>query len=303
MNTNSLFEEDWWLNAVAPEEWRAVEIVRSGKSTARLPYVLKKSRMGIRHIGMPALTQTLGPWLAPQEGKYANRLGCEKDLLQDLISQLPPHDSFDMRFDVSLKNWLPFFWKGYAQTTRYTYRIYDIANMEAVWDEFQAKARTDINKANRELTLRMDIGPEALLNLQRKSYERQSRLSPKTGDVFLRVCKAAQDRDAIKLLYAEDSQGRLHAGAAIVYDTRCAYYLVGGGDPALRSSGAQSFLIWEAIKALSGRTAAFDFEGSMVESIERFFRGFGARQTPYFHITKQSIRKAFMRNLSRFVGR
>jgi phosphatidate phosphatase APP1 len=32
----------------------------------------------------------------------------------------------------------------------------------------------------------------------------------------------------------------------------------------------------------------FDFEGSMIEPIERFFRGFGAVQTPYFHVSRSS---------------
>jgi len=30
----------------------------------------------------------------------------------------------------------------------------------------------------------------------------------------------------------------------------------------------------------------FDFEGSMIEPVERFFRSFGAQRVPYFGITK-----------------
>ena len=62
------------------------------------------------------------------------------------------------------------------------------------------------------------------------------------------------------------------------------------GDPELRSSGATSLCMWEAIAHATSVTTRFDFEGSMIESIERFFRGFGAEQTPYFHITKTPSR-------------
>lgn len=49
-------------------------------------------------------------------------------------------------------------------------------------------------------------------------------------------------------------------------------------------------LIYEAIKFASQVTAKFDFEGSMLEPVERFFRAFGATQKPYFQIKKENSR-------------
>ena len=60
---------------------------------------------------------------------------------------------------------------------------------------------------------------------------------------------------------------------------------MGGGDPEFRNSGATSLLMWNAIQFASTVSQIFDFEGSMIESVERFFRGFGAVQTPYFSIS------------------
>ena len=76
----------------------------------------------------------------------------------------------------------------------------------------------------------------------------------------------------------------------IVWDANSAYYLLGGSDPNFRSSGANSLLLWEAIKFASGVTKRFDFEGSMIEPIERYFRGFGATQKPYLSISKTTLR-------------
>ena len=45
------------------------------------------------------------------------------------------------------------------------------------------------------------------------------------------------------------------------------------------------------LKVLINKVQIYNFEGSMIESVERFFRAFGAIQTPYFQITKLS-RKA-----------
>ena len=71
----------------------------------------------------------------------------------------------------------------------------------------------------------------------------------------------------------------------LVWNEHCAYYLMGGGDPELRSSGATSLAMWQAIQFAATVSRIFDFEGSMIEPIERFFRGFGAVQTPYLSLT------------------
>lgn len=49
---NSVFEQPWWLDAVAQGRWQSIEINSGGKTTARLPYVLYK-RFGFKIIGMP----------------------------------------------------------------------------------------------------------------------------------------------------------------------------------------------------------------------------------------------------------
>jgi hypothetical protein len=58
-----------------------------------------------------------------------------------------------------------------------------------------------------------------------------------------------------------------------------------GSDPELRSSGALSLLIWEAIQLAAKEKLTFDFEGSSIRQIEQFFRGFGGRRVSYFRIS------------------
>lgn len=60
---------------------------------------------------------------------------------------------------------------------------------------------------------------------------------------------------------------------------------MGGSDPDLRSSAAISLCMWAAIKFASTVTKILDFEGSIMEPVERFFRAFCAKQTPYFALT------------------
>ena len=80
------------------------------------------------------------------------------------------------------------------------------------------------------------------------------------------------------------------AVAYVVWDGNAAYYLLGGADPALRTSGASSLLLWEALRRARDVTDVFDFEGSMLAPVERFFRGFGAVQTPYLRVSRATAR-------------
>jgi hypothetical protein len=75
-----------------------------------------------------------------------------------------------------------------------------------------------------------------------------------------------------------------------VWDRHAAYNLLGGADPQLRTSGASSLLMWESIVRARERTDVFDFEGSMLQPVERFFRSFGARQTPYLRVSRADAR-------------
>lgn len=281
----AIFSQRWWLDAVAPGSWDEVVVQRDGELVARLPYVVRK-RVGLTYLAMPPLTQTLGPWIRPHSGKYATRLSEEFSLMTQLADALPRFDHFAQNFHHSITNWLPFYWQGFSQTTRYTYVIESLDDPDAIWSGFKKNIRTDVRKAEKQVAVRDDLGLDTFLDLNAKVFERQGierRYSPELVERIDAVCGK---RDCRRILFAEDAQGRLHAAAYLIWDDEAAYYLMGGSDPDLRASGATSFLMWEAIKFAATVTRSFDFEGSMLRSVERFFRAFGATQKGYFHVTK-----------------
>lgn len=286
-----IFSKDWWLDSVAGDSWDVVLVESGGEVQASLPYVVNK-RYGLTILRQPVLTQNLGPWLRSSSAKYARKLSQEKDLLQALFAQLPDYAHFQQNWHYSQTNWLPLYWQGFEQTTRYTYRIDDLSDLEEVWKEFEANIRTDVRKAsNKEgVKVRTDLNVNDFLALNEKVFSRQGLALPYTKDLVQRIDAAAKDKQARKIFIAEDELGRHHAGIYLIWDDNSAYYLMGGGDPELRKSGATSLCMWEAIQFSAKVTKSFDFEGSMIEPVERFFRGFGAVQTPYFSISKTNLK-------------
>jgi hypothetical protein len=65
--------------------------------------------------------------------------------------------------------------------------------------------------------------------------------------------------------------------------------LLSGGDPELRNSGANAFLLWRLIHFAREHAKSFDFEGSNLQPVERFFHAFGGRLQPLNLIIKAPL--------------
>jgi len=279
--TNCIFEQPWWLDAVAPGRWSAVECAKEGKTYARMAFTTTR-KLGLNCIVQPRLTQTLGPALAPTTEKQALRLGREKEWLTELVEKLPPFDYFQQKWHYSIQNWLPFYWRGFEATTNFTYVLEDLSDPQKVWKGFHEKTQYEIKKARKTLTVRTDLGVDVLWQLVGQTFGRQNKDVPYTRDLVERLEAATRQRGASQMFFAEDKDKQIHAAVFLVWDARSAYYLMSGSNPALRNSGGLRLLVDEAIKFTAERSQRFDFEGSMIEPVERFCRNFGAVQKPYY---------------------
>jgi len=291
---NSLFQQPWWLDAVAPGQWSEVQVEKGGQLRARMPFLVKR-RYGLRILTHPRLSQTMGPWTAPIAGKSGKRLGEEKHLVDALIDQLPECDYFSQAFHPSVTNFLPWLWRGFTQRTLCTYQLEDLTDLDLVWRNFGETVRNQVRKAQQLVAINGDADLETILDVNDLTFARQGLKAPYGRDYLRRIEAACAPRNASLRLTAEDPQGRTHAALYLVWDAAASHGLILAGDPELRQSGAGTLLMWEAIRRVAGLTRTFDFGGSMLEPVETFFRNFGARQVPYHHLSRMSRRmKALM---------
>lgn len=283
--TIPLFSQSWWLDVVASDSWDVSLVYDKNQIVGSLPY-LKTKKWGFTRLSQPNLTQYLGPWIRPVQKPYSKKFAYEKDVLSAMINQLPDYDYYEQCWSCDYQNWLPFYWRGFQQTSFYTYRLKINIDKDELWRGLKKNIRSDIKKARDRLGVEVRNGKvEELLYLNELTFKRQGLTVPYTNKFIKKIDEAASLRNSRHCLVAVDPEGRLHAGVYILNSGNTAYYLVGGGDPELRNSGATSLVLWEAICRQHSSIEVFDFEGSMIEPIERYFRGFGSIQTPYFKLT------------------
>jgi hypothetical protein len=197
---------------------------------------------------------------------------------------------FLQNFHFSFTNWLPFYWKGFSQTTRYTYRIPDISDLAKVFSSFSKSKKGHIRKAGKELEVSFDITPKEFYKYKSRAVFAKGEKNDFPEELFFSCVNAALSQNKGFIIAIKDKSGYFHTGAFIVWDKRSAYYVMSFNNPAFRSSGASSLIIWESLKYLSGKTKSFDFAGSMIENVENSRRNFGAAQTPYFRISRSRWR-------------
>jgi len=281
-----IYSRDWWLDCVCGENKWDVLLCRNKEDIeAAFPFYIPYKR----GIAMPPFTQTMGIWFNPEleNQNYSRNLLRKQVICEQLIRRLPEHTFFVQNFNYLFTDWLPFYWNGYRQTTRYTYVLPDIRNIETIENKYNDNLRRNINNARTkyQMEIKTHLPIEQFLEIDAKTYERQRKKTYKP-ELLRRLIETAYERNQGNTWGAFDPAGQLHAAVFAVWQENCAYYIAGGSDSTGRKSGAHLLVLSEAIREVSKYSVSFDFEGSMIPGVERVFRSFGAIQKPYFMISK-----------------
>jgi lipid II:glycine glycyltransferase (peptidoglycan interpeptide bridge formation enzyme) len=266
--------------------YRILEIKKDNGIQAAWPIVGLKSEEP-KHVYMPALTQKLGILFAPSNGKLVERQSSNQFLTNKLLEQLGTTVSFHQNFHENFTDWLPFYWQGFTQTTRYTYVLEDLSDVNVLWNNMRQECRTEIRKAKKlGIQIKDDLDLGQFLNLNRKTFARQGKEPLAGEELVYRLDQACVSNAGRKIFAGVDAQGRVHAAVYVAWSGDTAYALMGGSDPELRQSGAYKLAFWEAVLFASSIVRRFDFMGSMLPQVELGLRIFGPRQLPYFSISK-----------------
>jgi lipid II:glycine glycyltransferase (peptidoglycan interpeptide bridge formation enzyme) len=183
---------------------------------------------------------------------------------------------------------LPFRWKGFSQTTRYTYIInYD--NSTNLWNNLDELRKRTITRAlNNGIRIEVSDDFDLVYKFVSLSYERQGLSLGIPYDDWKKLDDISREKSKRLILRAVDRNNYVHAVIYIVFNQKSAYYVLSGSDPALRKQGGHTLVLWEAVKYFTDKVQFFNFGGSDIERIENHIKGYGGTLTPYFHIYNEN---------------
>ncbi len=191
-------------------------------------------------------------------------------------------------FPSDYHDFLPFFWNSYKVSPLITYHLNLQDSVDTIYKNFASERRNDIKKAEKDRLKSVKTDNYSIIKkMVEFTYERKDKkMNAQIIDAIIN--KYANKENSF--CYITYQENKPIAGAFIIYYNNIAYYLLGGYDPNHRHQGAGALSVWNAIqhaKELGLKT--FDFEGSILPEVEKFFRAFGGYSVPYQSINKASL--------------
>lgn len=212
-------------------------------------------------------------WLMPQLTPYLGWLDAKKSsmtlppMTMSYISGLPAHD---------------------VDGDSYTYIIPATSGTSYDMAIASSKHRNYIRKASTMYRIE-DISWEEFRQVLPKMFAERNRSNPFNMEVLERIEECLAKRNERAIFAARDQDNAIKSILYLVYDERTAYLLVSSQYSKNRSNYA---LVAHGINWALARGLNFDFEGSMIPNVERFFKGFGGEK--YYYTKTKHYRPRWM---------
>ena len=267
--TNSrIYAESWYLDIIEPD-WMGLIY---GNYEYVMP-VVAASKFGIKYAYQPAYLQQLGifPPSTPE-------------ITAHFISKLKeayPYFTISLNaYNVSVEN--------YVEVEHRKNFILPLKhNFQKIQEKYSSHAKRYIKKGHRECVISTSISFEDYIGLKAK-YSQKSFLQAHLNKLKLLVFKTLQNKRAT-IYGAYTKQNEICAAAHFLQEEKRFVYLNSVSSPVGKENRAMYAIIDRFISDHAETPYFLDFEGSNIEGIARFFKGFGAEPETYQHIRYNNL--------------
>jgi hypothetical protein len=253
-------------------------------------YLYKSVKFGITYYITPPYTPHIGLIYKNKTSNKANALTYNKTIISEIADfiNVLPCSFLTIAFPLTIIDLQPFIWKKFKVTPNYTYQL-DLSLSESeLFQNMSSDKRNSLKKADKD----------GLKTIQVNDYKIVKQLILKT---FSRKKKSVDSEFINKILntfatsqnsfaFVSYNNDKPICAAFCILDNHTCYYLLGGYDNDNKHQAAGVIVIWQCIlHAKQKNLKIFDFEGSMLPEVEKYFRGFGGNLIPYYRVSKAKL--------------
>jgi hypothetical protein len=249
-------------------------------------YVEKKA--GITRYRSAPYTPHCGLFFENPSKNRSSVNGFNKEVIELIVEYLRTKNPslLTLAFPVKFKDLQFFNWSGYKVVPNYTYQIDLEQSMEDIAKDFDPKNRNIISKVEKEeYVISSTCDKRTLYEFLHTSLAAAgARVYPQILKTI--VCDYGNPDNSF-VFTLKNKEGHISSAVMCIYDRHTAYYLLAGNNRHHMINGANNLLLYKSlIKAKEMGCKVFDFEGSMIKSVEKFFRSFGGQIVPYYTVNK-----------------
>lgn len=265
-----VYSFSWYLDIVAGT-WDAL-ICGDYQYVMPVPF---RSKWGLSYIYQPFFTQQLG--IFPPAPDYIQRaFGIQ-------LARKFPFISYQATDSL-----LPEKFRGFTlkqRRNRYLPLLHDYAILSGGYPD---NTRRNLKKAERKgISVKLGNSSEEYVRLKKKHT--RGNVPEDSFRILGELVghSLAEGKGQIRL--ACDPGGEITAGAFLLFHQNMVYYLNAFSSDTGMENGSAFTIVDGFIREFAGTGMILDFEGSEIEGIDRFYRGFGALEKSYFHISRSRV--------------
>lgn len=282
----SLFHRVWSNAFKDDDRLRVLLILEDGGQPLAACMVWDTQKKWFRSLITPPLMPNCGwIWLSEFD-KIPTRISKEKEVVSFLIDYLNKGhwNYWKLDFPSTMTDFQVAIWKGLSPKQKYTYQL----SLKSDWLEKADSKLKNILKKKDSFQLEVKSFDETEFN----EFE-QTLFSKGVKHMHLLRGACLEPNEYFFSVVGEGGKYK----ALCLFVNGVVYYLAATN--AKENNALSACGLAYCIQVAAERGAeVFDFEGSMIPEVERFFRGFGGELTPYFSLENgagvlYSLRKIF----------
>jgi hypothetical protein len=253
-------------------------------------HLFHEKKAGFNFIKTPHYIPHIGLVYANRTQNEANSLSFNKKIIEQICEFLgnSSYGVISIAFPPGIADMQPFIWKKFKVIPNYTYRMNLSLSADEIEKRYSPEHRNSIKKALKDgVEVKACEDYTLVKKMILRTFEQKSeKLSETNIDSIL---FGIADRGN-SFAFTASLNNEVIAAAFCLYDANYCYYLLGGYSNESKQHGAGVLCVHNSIlKAKQLGVPVFDFEGSMIKEVERYFRSFGGELVPYYTVNKAKL--------------
>jgi hypothetical protein len=281
-----LYTSESWLN-IYDDSLKIIGIFNNAKELIGSFNLYYGSKIGQRYIITPPYSTDIGLWYRDESNTSFQKHKLLKNILNAIAEFLNSQKVMfiDLVMPEHIKDIQPFLWGKFDGTVKYTYLIDLSISENEMLENMSPERRKNIKNAEKSSTFffcqdSQLISEKVLASLnENKAYFNEEivrNIVTRFPNGKNHICIGTKFKDQLSSIHF------------ITRDENTANYIFGWNDKQL-SSIAGTYGLWNCILfAKKQGVKTFNFAGSALPSIEKYFRGFGGDLTPMLNVKNQN---------------
>lgn len=282
-----IFMQKWWLDTIYDKLWNVFLYKKQGKILSAMVYHIK-TKLCFKTIMPQCLTPHQGVYFfVDNQSPNFEQIKLEaynyfakkiQSLHLDAVfySFLISNTDIDKIFGQKYK---------YIVNQRYTYKIDLSQDLLAI---MQPRRRRYVKSGLKNLSVNIYQGDmHQMYMLVKQTFSLQNTPIPYPEEFFINLVISSINHHQGEVIVAQDNEDNIHSLLWVVWDKINCYSLACSTIPEFRKSNSLSLLHYYAmVKAKQRGQRYYDFEGSMIERIAKYFALFGGEKYYYYSVEK-----------------